>query len=268
VTAETINGTTLAYDLVGDGPPLLLIHGSWGERETWGFILPGLSASFRVLSYDRRGHGESIGDPTAGTVHDDVADAGALIEKVQGEPAYVVANSYGSIVALRLATEHPELVRSMACHEPPALRMLEGTEHEGILEEQAPRIEEVRRLLESGDAQGAAEYFVDNVALGPGAWALIPPPMQDMFVRNGQTFLGELRDADALRIDRDALAQMRTPVLLTYGDQSPAWFAPIATEIASAAPTVRLQLLPGVGHVPHMTHPDDFVALAKSFLLI
>jgi pimeloyl-ACP methyl ester carboxylesterase len=145
--------------------------------------------------------------------------------------------------------------------------MLEGTEHEGILEEQLPRIEEVRRLLDSGDAGGAAEYFVDNVALGPGAWELIPPPMQDMFVRNAQTFLGEIRDADALRIDRDALAQLRMPVLLTHGDQSPAWFAPIAEEIASAAPAVRLQLLPGVGHVPHLTHPDDFVALAKSYLL-
>ena len=87
-------------------------------------------------------------------------------------------------------------------------------------------------------------------------------------MQNAETFLGELRDPDALRLDRDALAQLRMPVLLTRGDQSPAWFAPIATEIDSAAPAVRLQLLPGVGHVPHLTHPDDFVALTKSFLLV
>src|SRR5881227_1473149 len=121
--------------MVGDGDALILIHGSWGERPTWGFILPGLSESFRVVSYDRRGHGESVGDPTAGTVRDDVADAAALIETVHGEPAYVVANSYGSIIALRLAGEHPELVRTMFCHEPPALGILIGTEHEKIVEE-------------------------------------------------------------------------------------------------------------------------------------
>ncbi|TMK82607.1 MAG: alpha/beta fold hydrolase, partial [Actinobacteria bacterium] len=73
MTTETINGTTLAYDVAGEGDPLLLIHGSWGERQTWAFVLPGLAESFRVVSYDRRGHGESVGQPDAGTVHDDVA---------------------------------------------------------------------------------------------------------------------------------------------------------------------------------------------------
>src|SRR5204863_5341992 len=80
VTTETINGTTLAYDMVGDGDPLILIHGSWGERPTWGFILPGLSESFRVISDDRRRHGERVCDPTAGTIADDVADAAAVID--------------------------------------------------------------------------------------------------------------------------------------------------------------------------------------------
>jgi len=267
VTTETINGTTLAYDVVGDGPPLLLIHGSWGERQTWGFVLPGLGESFRVISYDRRGHGESAGDPTAGTIDDDVADAAALIEALDAAPANVVANSYGSIIALRLAAEHPELVRAMFCHEPPALRILEGTEHEGILDEKRPSLEEVRRLLESGNERAGAEYFVDNVALGPGAWALIPPPMQDMFVRNAKTYLGELRDPDAVWLDRAALSRLRMPVLLTNGDQSPTWFPLVAEQIGECAPAVRRQLLPGVGHVPHLTHPDDFVALAKSYLL-
>ena len=155
----------------------------------------------------------------------------------------------------------------MACHEPPALRMLEGTEHQKMVDENRPRLEEVRRLLESGDARAGAEHFVDNVALGPGAWALIPPPMQEMFVRNAETFLGEMRDPEALRIDRDRLAEMRSPVLLTHGDQSPSWFPLVSEQIGECAPAVRRQLLPGVGHVPHLTHPDDFVALAKSYLL-
>ena len=264
---ETINGTTLAYDVVGDGPPLLLIHGSWAERPTWMFIMAGLSESFRVISYDRRGHGESVGDPTAGTMDDDVADAAALIETLDAAPAYVVGSSYGSIIALKLATERPDLVRRMAVHEPPALAMLPGTEHEGLLEDQTPKIAEVCRLIENGDKRSGAEYFLDRVAVGPGTWSLLPPVAQEMFVRNAQTFLGEVRDADAMKVDRDALARMSTPVLLTHGDQSPAWFAPIAEEIDSAAPAVRRQLLPGVGHVPHMTHPDDYVALVKSELL-
>ena len=268
MATETINGTTLAYDVAGDGETLVLIHGSWGERQTWAFVMPGLAESFRVVSYDRRGHGESVGQPDAGTVHDDVADAAALIEALGAAPAYVVANSYGSCIALRLATEHPELVKSMVCHEPPMLGILAGSsEHKALLDDQLPKIAEVRRRLEQGDERDAAEYFVENVALGPGAWALIPPPMQDMFVRNARTFLGELRDPDALQIDVEALRTIETPLLLTNGDQSPAMFAPIAETIAAAIPNVRRQTLAGAGHVPQLTHPDDYVALVKSSLL-
>jgi pimeloyl-ACP methyl ester carboxylesterase len=268
VTTETINGTTLAYDVAGEGESLVLIHGSWGQRETWQLIMPGLAESFRVVSYDRRGHGESIGPPDAGTVHDDVADAAALIEAMDAAPAYVVANSYGSCIALRLAAERPELVKRMVCHEPPMMGMLEAsTDHKPLFDDLMTKMAEVRRRLEGGDARDAAEYFVENVALGPGAWALVPPPMQDMFVQNAPTFLGELRDPDAVRIDVDALTRIQAPVLLTNGDQSPAMFAPIADELAGAIPNIRRQTLTGVGHVPHMTHPDDYVALVKSSLL-
>src|SRR5918994_3577794 len=105
-----LNGTTLAYDTVGDGDSLVLIHGSWGERQTWGFIVPGLAVSFRVVSYDRRGHGESGGRPEAGTGHDDVAGVAAVIQALDLPPACVVANSYGACIGLRLAAEHPEFV--------------------------------------------------------------------------------------------------------------------------------------------------------------
>src|SRR4029079_11885048 len=117
---------------------LSLIVGCWGEGRTWEFTLPGLGERFRVISYDRRGHGESTGPPDEGSVHDDVADAAALIEAVHGGPSYVVANSYGAIIALRLAAERPDLVRRMAIHEPPMLLILEGTEHQPLLDAQAP----------------------------------------------------------------------------------------------------------------------------------
>ncbi|MCI4321583.1 MAG: alpha/beta fold hydrolase, partial [Thermoplasmata archaeon] len=50
----------LAYDLVGEGTePIVLVHGSWSDRSSWDPLVPVLSESFRILRYDRRGHGES-----------------------------------------------------------------------------------------------------------------------------------------------------------------------------------------------------------------
>jgi pimeloyl-ACP methyl ester carboxylesterase len=105
--SETINGTTLAYDTDGEGHPLVLVHGSWGERQTWAFVVPSLTPLFRVVSYDRRGHGESDAQPEAGTVHDDVADVAALIEALDIAPAHVVANSYGPVSLCGLASSIP-----------------------------------------------------------------------------------------------------------------------------------------------------------------
>jgi pimeloyl-ACP methyl ester carboxylesterase len=266
--SETINGTTLAYDTDGEGQAVVLVHGSWGERQQWAFVVPGLTPSFRVVSYDRRGHGESDPQPEAGTVHDDVADVAALIEALDIAPVHVVANSYGACIALRLGVEHPGIVARMVCHEPPLLGVLEGSpDGERVAEEVWRKLGEVRQRLERGDAADGAQYFVEQVALGPGMWAQLAPEMQNIAVRNAPTFLGELRDSDAFRFDLDHLKQLAAPVLLTQGDQNPAFFAPIIEVLAGTLPNARRHLMPGAGHVPQMTHPDDYVSAVRDFLL-
>jgi pimeloyl-ACP methyl ester carboxylesterase len=265
---EGFDGTALTYDVAGDGVPLVLIHGSWGERQTWGLVVPALAASFRVISYDRRGHGESTAPPDVGTVHDDVADVVRLIDALGDGRANVVANSYGACIALRLAAAHPERVARMVCHEPPMLGALDADEDgKAIADEERRKLAEVRRILERGEYAEAAEYFVERVALGPGMWSELPPPLQQMFVDHAPTFLGELRDPDALGADLDSLTRVSTPVLLTHGEGSPAFFAPIVERLGRLLPNARRRLLSGTGHVPHMTHPDEYVPVARDFLL-
>ncbi|HUF83275.1 MAG TPA: alpha/beta hydrolase [Acidimicrobiia bacterium] len=264
---EEINGTPLSYEETGEGEPLVLVHGSWGEGDTWGFVVPGLAESFRVVAYDRRGHGRSSGPPDEGTVHDDVADLAALIEKLGIAPASLAANSYGACIALGLTAQRPELVRRTAAHEPPFIPLLaDDPDAKPVFDETAVSTEAVRVLLEAGDFAGGAERFVETVALGPGMWSQLPPEMRDMFVRHAPTFLGELRDPDALTIDLAALGRVSTPLLLTKGDQSPPMFAPIVEQLARAVPDAQRHTFTGAGHVPQLTNPDDYVAVVTSFV--
>ena len=265
---KSADGTPLTYDVSGDGEPLVLIHGSWGERQTWGLVIPALAKSFRVISYDRRGHGESSAPPDIGTVHDDVADATALIDALADGRAHLCANSYGACIALRLAAAHPERVARMVCHEPPMLGVLDADDNgKPIAAEERRKLGGVRQLLERGDYADAAEYFVERVAIGPGGWPELPPPVQQMFVKHASTFLGELRDGDALGADVDSLRQVEAPVLLTHSPDSPAFFAPIVERLAGLLPNARKRLLSDIGHVPHMTHPDEYVPVVLDFLL-
>jgi len=265
---ESADGTTLTYEVAGDGDALVLIHGSWVDRQTWGFVIPGLVESFRVISYDRRGHGESTAPPDAGTIHDDVADVVTLIDALGHGPVHIVANSYGACTALRLAASHPQRLARMVCHEPPMLGALDADDDGRVIANTERRkLGEVRQRLEQGEHADSAEYFVEHVAIGPGMWSQLPPPMQETFVNHAPTFLGELRDPDAFGADLASLQRLSTPVLLTYGDQSPAFFAPIIDRLSSLLPNARQHLLPGAGHVPHMTHPDEFVRITRDFLI-
>jgi pimeloyl-ACP methyl ester carboxylesterase len=254
---RTFNGTPLFYNDEGDGEPVVLVHGSWAEHSNWDLIVPGLARSYRVIRYDRRGHGQSEADPTQGTVHDDVADLAALIEGLDLAPANVVGNSFGACISLRLAAERPELIRRLAGHEPPMVGVLFGDpEMQPVVEGLQTGMGAVVELLEAGKDADAAQLFVENVALGPGMWPQLPEPIQATFVRN----------ADALTIDLNALARFDKPVLTSQGDQSPPMFGAVIAKLGSALPQARRHVFAGAGHVPQMTHPDAFVETIAGFL--
>jgi pimeloyl-ACP methyl ester carboxylesterase len=127
-------------------------------------------------------------------------------------------------------------------------------------------LDAVCSCVEAGDHVAAAEMFVDTV-VAPGAWQILPTSRQDMITRNAATILEDRRRLDALTtIDVDALAHMPMPVLLSQGDRSPAVFAPVVERLAEIMTDVVQVTIRGAGHVPHLTHPDDFSATVVDFL--
>jgi pimeloyl-ACP methyl ester carboxylesterase len=265
---DQVNGTPLAYEVSGprDAETIVLVHGSWNGRHIWASVVERLADAYQVVCYDRRGHGESDASPAAGTVHDDVTDLAALIEATSSGPAYVVGNSYGACIALRLAAEQPEVVRAVVGHEPPFVRLLDATPEGTVIAVPVwEALAEVRRRLESADYAGAAEYFVEHVALGLGAWSMMPPEVQQLFIANAPTYLGELRDPDAWTIDLAELASIAKPVLLTQGDHSPPFLASVIEIVAGNVPGVRRDTIPGAGHVPHVTHSDAYSDIIRTF---
>lgn len=259
MATTAVNGIELYYAAAGAGPHIVLVHGSWGDADEWAPVVPLLSERAAVVSYDRRGHSRSERPSTQGSVHEDVADLGALIEALDLAPAFVCGNSYGALITLRLASTRPDLVRGIAAHEPPGLPLLSGDPaFEPMLEEFTQRVAPVRELLEAEDHRAAAELFVETIALGPGQWEKLPEPTRQTFAANAPTYLDELRDPDCLTVDLDALATYSKPALLTQGDQSPPMFAPILDRVARALPHPERHVFTGAGHVPHLTRPGDY----------
>lgn len=126
----------------------------------------------------------------------------------------------------------------------------------------------VAALLAAGDAEGGARQFIETVALGPGAWDMIPPEVQQLVIGNASTFLDEVRDPAVITVSLEALASFRRPVLLTRGDQSPPWFAPVMAQLAAVLPHASTAVFPSAGHLPMVTHPTEYAAALHAFAVI
>jgi len=241
------------------------MHGSWVSHHTWDLVILHLAKSFRVLAYDRRGHGGSQRPNGQGSIREDVADLAALIEYLGLAPTWIVGNSFGASITLRLAGECPALFRGLIGHEPPLFSLLfNDPSLAPMLKEVGSRISAVVERIASGDRAGAAEQFVEKVALGPGTWAQLPPNFQESLIESAPTFLDEARDPEQLAFDLAWIRTFPRPSLITTGDQSPPIFAPVVTKLGEVLPNVVT--FPGAGHIPHVTHPEAYVETIMAFI--
>jgi pimeloyl-ACP methyl ester carboxylesterase len=234
---EKINGVGILIEEFGSGEPLVLVHGSWADHMEWPLLVPLLAPRFRVTVYDRRGHSQSERLPTQGSVREDVADLGAIIERA-GAPAHVLGNSLGAAISLRLAGERPELIRTLIVHEPPLFDLLrhdpetkplieafdEGARGRGRARNWKPRRrrEAVRRWHRAGPGQ------LGQLRAGRGE-ADADQQRADLPRRNARPRIADDRYQAAVRV--------LGPVLLTGGSGSPPIFAPVLDKLAAVLPS-------------------------------
>ncbi|MEV7415005.1 alpha/beta hydrolase [Streptomyces sp. NPDC089919] len=257
----------LHYEETGEGEPLVLVHGSWNDHRSWRpAIAADLRAAFRVVAYDRRGHGRSESPPGPGSRRQDEDDLAALIEVLGLGPAHVAGNSFGASIAAGLAARRPGLFRSLVLHEPPLPALVrDDPAAQAVLRPVAGTVGEVLALLREGRDAAGARLFVEGVALGPGGWETLPEEVQDTFVSHAQTWRDEQEDPGWAALDLGALGACTAPVLLSRGSESPQWFAAVLDRLAAALPTARRHTYEGAGHTPHLTHPREYADLVTGF---
>ena len=110
------DGTHIAYEPTGKGPPLALIHGTGTDHTYWSPITPILEQYFTVYAVDRRGRGQS-GDTTPYAIQREFDDVAALVDSIPG-PVKLLGHSYGALCSLEAArlTTH---IHKLALYEPP-----------------------------------------------------------------------------------------------------------------------------------------------------
>ncbi|PVH73134.1 alpha/beta-hydrolase [Cadophora sp. DSE1049] len=160
-----LKNAKLHYDTFGNGPPLLLIPGADGRGSVFHDVAKYLSRHFTVVCYDRRGFSQShlLGaQDLTNRLSIDADDASALVADLFSEPAYVFGTSSGAIVATQLLIQHPERVRALVAHEPPAFTLLP----EEFRTQAAGLVDHIYTLYRTQGVQAAMEVFSGGLSAG------------------------------------------------------------------------------------------------------
>ncbi|WP_370023837.1 alpha/beta fold hydrolase [Planotetraspora sp. GP83] len=167
-----VPGATLYYEVRGSGPVLLMIPGGPTDASVFAGLSDALADRYTTVAYDPRGNSRSVldGPPEDQRldVHGD--DAHHLLAAVTSEPAYVLGSSGGAQIGLDLAARHPERVRTLVAHEPPAVELLpDAARHRALMRE-------VYDTYRKEGVGPAMRKFEEGIGMG-GEDDEVPPPM-------------------------------------------------------------------------------------------
>lgn len=252
--AKAEDGTLLGYQLTGNGPAVLLVHGAAADARQWGLIMPLLAPRFTVVAMDRRGRGSSGAQGPDHSMAVEIGDILAVAEAID-RPVHLVGHSSGARFALHAALEMPEL-SSLVLYEPPPPENF----GDGILETMAQQ-EAV------GDREGILRSFLVDIADNDEeAFAFIQRrPIWPIMVDNALTLPAELRAVRDYRFEPDAFADLEVPTLCMLGQLSGPELGRIVAETVQALPQARVTKLAGQAHGAMISAPKLFASQLRTF---
>lgn len=261
------NGTTLYYELRGDGPPVLFISGATGDAGHWTEVADALANEYTILTYDRRANSRSPRPEnwTSAPVEEQADDAAALVRKLDLAPAVAYGNSGGATILTNLVLRHPDVLRAAILHEPPFIAVSSNPE---------AAMASLQTAISEGMAEGgpsrAVERFLRHVG-GDRVYQSLDPEMRTRMLGNGETMFGiEMEGIFAYMPTSEQLAHVRVPCAVVAGvdNRDPAathhWMYEASQWLANKLGALFLET-PGA-HMPQATHPRALAEVLRPLI--
>jgi pimeloyl-ACP methyl ester carboxylesterase len=263
-----VNGYDMAYLDIGEGPPLVCVHGSLCDFRIWSAVLGPLTRKHRVIALSLRHffpeHWDGVGDTYSIAQH--VDDMIGFIEGLDTGPVDLMGHSRGGHVSFRVAQRRPDLLRRLILAEP-------GGELDATLDPEvkpgapsplAARFETSAEKIAAGDIDGGLTFFMEAIE-GPGAWARLPATPKQLLRDNAMTLIGQVRDnrPPFSRADAEAIA---TPTLFIGGAKTRGLLPKVLHTLAAHVKGSKTAMIPGATHPMFEQAPQKYCEIVLAFL--
>lgn len=255
------DGTQIAFKHTGNGPPLVLVHGSAGDHARWELfdVRPTLAQHFTVYAMDRRGRGRS-GDASQYKPELEFQDVAAVVDSID-EPVTLLGHSYGAFCVMG-ASLLTDKLHKLILYEPVFL----VNNHKFVSDDV---IAEMKALLAKGKKEELLEFFLNNIAKisRDEIEVLRSAPNWQSRVDAAHTLLRETVTPTRFTFDPLQFSGMDTPTLLLTGSESPPFFKEVTNVVNDMLPQSRIISFQGHGHVAMNSAPDIFIDKVLAFAL-
>jgi len=254
-----VGGLSVAYEIAGEGPPLVLLHGVLGDSRVWNRQLADLSDRFTVIAWDAPGAGRSSDPPEPFGMADWAGCLAGLMDVIGIDRAHILGLSWGGILAQEFYRRHPARTRSLILADTYA--GWRGSLPESVYRERLaavmrevsmPASEFVPAWIPGLFSEAASEELREELA-----------SIMSDFHPVGYRVMIQTSDSDT----RDLLPNIRVPTLLVWGEEDQRAPLTVARQLRDAIPEARLVIIPGAGHVSNLEQPVLFNAAVRDFCL-
>ena len=266
-----VNGVSLTYDEAGSGTSFVTLHGGPGmgsRKGDWSTFQP-LTDSYRLISYDQRGNGESDGgEPYS---HEQFAsDLESLRQKLNLGKMILLGGSYGGYIALEYALRHQENLHALILRDTAANNRYKDTSIQRALESDLPMDKARLERLFAGKVESDEDFSKSykmiqplyNVTYDPAKDAERLAQIPFRYETHNYAFSRNQADFDIT----EALREVQTPTLITVGRHD--WITPLeaSEELAEVLPNSELVVFENSGHSPQLEEKGRYLNVVRDFL--
>lgn len=254
-----MKGLRIAYERVGEGPPLVLLHGGLSDSREWRRQLEALSDEFLAVAWDAPGCGHSADPPETFRLPEYAASLAAFVDALGLERPHLLGLSFGAGLALELYRHRPTVPRTLVLAS--AYAGWTGSLAADVVEQ---RLQHVLREAELPPDQAVPGYLPGLFTASAQAELIdeMVAIMSEFHPAGVRAMARAFAEADL----RDVLARITVPTLLLYGDADRRSPLHVAEDLHARIPTSRLVVMHGVGHQSNIEAAERFNSEVRSFL--